>query len=621
MKKLIEKFKNLSKRTKIIILVALIVIILAGVTLSLYLVLGKEEKKSVLITQDNFTYKDGVLSILDANKAVVGKYSCKNKNIKNCYVAFTSTNDTFDKSFKMHKDNTVIEDRSSIYLNKYVFIHDNNKDQNEVILYDLKNNKKIGTFSNFKNVSNKSSKYIIVRLDNTTYLYNLETNEKVFNYDYIGNLYDDNKFIVSTEGKYKIVDESNKNVTGLIDEIKSYNSEYAVICKDKVYSLVDYKGNVIITGYDFIKPEESFISVIKDNVLNIVDYEGNSLIADSINLDSTNYNGNIIYDEDNILIDDKKAFAYSLDGVNLNVSLSNNNNYVYNLYEGLYNKNLNYYNYYDGVLYFFSDEDKTKLIGKYACNNKNSVNEETTFLTNCYLANDKDSDLSIPIFNNRYVFVTDVAVVFDDKTVKTFLYDLSSNKVLGNYIDVYSDSKNISGATSNGFSVNGTHYITAKNKESKLGILKVMTGNVSKVVNFSYDNLSILNDNYVIGQKDNKYVLLDYENNELTNDYNDKYYKILNDKNKFDVYSFGDNKKVLSESYSYINFYENFMVTISDANVLFVKDYNNVTLAGPIGVSSKLATVEVVGDSATITASSEVYKYNITASGWVRIEG
>jgi hypothetical protein len=81
----------------------------------------------------------------------------------------------------------------------------------------------------------------------------------------------------------------------------------------------------------------------------------------------------------------------------------------------------------NGKLYFYSDEDKENLIGKYTCKNKNDVTSKTTELTSCFVAKESkivnETSGYIPIFNNSYAFISDNnnVILYDLKTFSSII--------------------------------------------------------------------------------------------------------------------------------------------------------------------------------------------------------
>jgi hypothetical protein len=87
----------------------------------------------------------------------------------------------------------------------------------------------------------------------------------------------------------------------------------------------------------------------------------------------------------------------------------------------------------DGTLYFYSDLEKTDLIGTYKCENKNSVVSLESGFSNCMIA--KDSNLInnvevlgyIPIINENYAFIKDTKNGSTTETIVLYNFETEKN--------------------------------------------------------------------------------------------------------------------------------------------------------------------------------------------------
>ena len=86
-----EKWNNLTKKQKILTISIIILVLIVIIALILVLILKKDknkpvdkpdepEKPVVIVEEENYTYKDGNLLLLDKNKEELGTYECKNKD-------------------------------------------------------------------------------------------------------------------------------------------------------------------------------------------------------------------------------------------------------------------------------------------------------------------------------------------------------------------------------------------------------------------------------------------------------------------------------------------------------------------------------------------------------------
>ena len=190
--------------------------------------------------KENYIYQDGVLIFLNDNDEEIGKYTCNNKDENLCFVAYYNLEDNFDVEQNIYPDGAKIERRSTIYLDKYVFINDSkNNNDNTIKLYNIEEEKVEDNYSlvkgfndsNYVILKDTNGKYGVLLFDNDNYKELLE-----FSYDYVGELNKEAKFVVKTNNKYYIFNKNGKNESkGLPYEIKSYNNNYIVVYDDGYY--------------------------------------------------------------------------------------------------------------------------------------------------------------------------------------------------------------------------------------------------------------------------------------------------------------------------------------------------------------------------------------------------
>ena len=124
---------NLPKKKKTIILIIVSLLLVLIILLVLFLANLKkqeptplpieEETPKVIVEEENYRYEDGSLIFLDASKNELGSYKCTNEDDALCYVAyFDNTDDTFDTPKILAEDGKPWQERTKIFLNKYVFI-------------------------------------------------------------------------------------------------------------------------------------------------------------------------------------------------------------------------------------------------------------------------------------------------------------------------------------------------------------------------------------------------------------------------------------------------------------------------------------------------------------------
>lgn len=611
-----EKWKNLTKKQKIITITIIILVLILIITVILLLVLKgnnkkpKEETKKpeeniVIVEEENYTYKDGSLIFINKNKEELGTYECKNKDEKLCYVAYFSSEDEFDGLRYTYEDESNIERRSQIFADNYVFINDNNSElSGNITLYDIKEQKELGTYSLVKGF--KDSNYVIVK-DNVNKYGALEiTNEgpiekMTITYDYLGMINKDSKIVAKTNNKYFIYSKEGKlESKGFTNEIKNYNNNYIVI-DNGGKSLYDYKAKQVIEGkYDYISLLDEYVGLVQDNKLYIKDYKNNKYNEEGIELFNSYYNELNIYNNDKTLIETKYSYRINIIENNIEITYLNKNEKEKNvsllINDGKLSSNFTNLNYFDGKLYFYKEENKKTLLGTYSCTNKNTVEKDTKSLSSCYIASNKDNTGWLPIINERYVFIIDSL----DKENKTImLYDLKNNKTLSRYASINTSINPTENKIT--FISNNNLYIIAENKSNKYGVIKIET-EVKSVIPFNYKSINKLKDYYVTETSGNIYQLIDNNGNKVSEefgskivDYNGEFLKTEDNK----VYDF-KRTEINTEENLYVELKDDYYVIINKDKKLDIRKYNdkNFKLLNPVDI----------GDTTDYSNSFEVSK-------------
>ncbi len=392
-----SKWSMLPKKTKIIIIVSIVVVLLIVVLLLLYfLVFKKDEAENkkpeepvVIVEKDNYRYEDGFLVIVDEEKNELGTYECSNKNEELCYVAYYSNEDDFDVSEQVYENGVPIDFRSDVFDDKYVFIYDNvEKEDGNVILYDLENNEKVEEYALVKEID--GSLAIVKNSDDEYGVIDLTKNADAvidFDYDYLGYIVGSEALVGANNNNYILLsldgDELSSNIPG---EIKNFDSKNISVEIDGDYYIYNYKGvRMSEEAYDYIRFIDSYIIAADNRRLFAFDSDVYPLNMEGIRIDSNSYNTKLIFNDELRQTGKEEAFnAYINSG---SLRIEHDEEYVdINLAESAFNKNTPYVSYFQGKLYFYSDEEKTQSIGSYACSYANDVNSSTTELQNCFVA-------------------------------------------------------------------------------------------------------------------------------------------------------------------------------------------------------------------------------------------
>lgn len=546
-----------------------------------------EKLPDVVIEEENYTYKNGTLIFLNDGKKEIGKYTCKNKDEKKCYVAFKSNEDDFIGDQYLNQDGSKLETRSSIINGNFVFVVDNKKGaKDDIILYDIKAKKDLGEYKLVKQsainknaivLKDKDDKYGIIDLsgDKVNTLVN-------FVYDYAGLINNEmaNKYaVINKNGKYYITDFNEKLLSsGFNEKIVDYNDNFIVTKSlENNYKIYNYEGTELTpNNYLFIKISGDYYAALLENGLVVYDKDLVKYNEAPIGLTSTNYNRTYVFDANKQIISNEVAFEMEVNEEYISVTRGKANDLL-SIKDAKANKDRPFINYYNGILYFYSDASKEMLIGKYTCKNRNTEG----LLDHCTVAsstsvskNDLTYDIQtgiISILNNRFVFINDAV-----NTPNIYLYDLSVNKKLGPYQLV--ETSGLIGLNFDSKSADGS-YIIAKNTKNQYGLLKVNIASVDIILNFDYLELEKSGDNYIAKKANGKYVVIGKDGKEITKEisdkimsYNDKYVAAKSTSG-YKVYDY-EGKEIDSKTYTYVKLDKKYYVAIVDNHLLEIHEYD-----------------------------------------------
>lgn len=578
-------FSNLTKKQKIIFIVSISLIVLVIIFIIVYFFVIKKDKKvdeknipSVIVEKDNYIYNDGTLKFLDKDDKIVGEYECENKDENKCYVAYLTNETKTELPVYLDEKESLLQRRSQIYNNKFVFVQDGDL----INLYNFIDKKKEGTYKTIKIGSTKEN---IVAYTNEDDKYGvLLITEEVkqltkTNYDYIDIYKSDDTFIVMEGTSYYLIKDNNKISKEFSNEISAFNDKF-IVSNNTLY---DLNGNKVINDeFEYIILDDDFVFAISSRKMTIYDDNLNKLNEDEIKLKSFNYKTSYIFDEENVLKETKKPFEFTYSNGKLVITYDDKEKSI-NVYEGLFNSNLDFVNYFDGKLYFYSDEDKENLIGKYTCKNKNDVTSKTTELTNCFVAKESkivnETSGYIPIFNNSYVFISDKGTVV--------LYDLVNSKNLSEYklVDTGIGTEKVSHVSA----LNSLVY--CQNTSDGYGAITFGSNGPSGVIAFSdtkssepsgkTTSISFMKDLLLV-KREKKNFLYDKIGNEIASstfdilDYVSSYMLVKNN-DKYLVYSLKGT--ILSEEGKYIKLYDNYFALVKNDNSLNIYSYKDAKKA------------------------------------------
>ena len=592
-----SKWSKLSKKGKIIIIVSAVVLLVV-VALLLWLFVFKKDNKqneykepSVVLEKENYKYVDGKLIFLDENKKELGSYECKNKNENLCYIAYYSNEDDFDEFKKVYESGLEVSVASDIYKDEYVFVYDNEKKENgEVTLYNIKDNKNEGVYSLVKEVNKdkaivkKNDKYGIISFD--------EDSDVSLDYEYMGYILDSENLIVATNNNYKLISFDGKDVSKTVPgKIMSYDSDNISVKNGTSYHVYDYTGNMIIDKeFDYIRFADSYIIGANGKKLFAYDKNGNIMNMDGIKITSSEYNTKLIFNDELRQTGKEEAFTASVSGKTLKIEYGDEYTKI-NLSEGEVSSNMEYISYFQGKLYFYKDAQKTDFLGSYQCSYANNLSDSNQMLENCYLGkqsnivNNNEYTSYLPIYNNRYVFIADTKSPNTNDNI--VLYDLKNNKKLATYKSVDAGFET-SDTIVNFVNTAGT-LIAAKNTSDSFGLINIVSSSVDGVIPFkdkdtnaTNESIKIVNGYYITKRSDKTNHIYDTKGNEITKNmsiksdieaFESEHILVKNENGKYMVFDM--NGKVVSSEYNYILIDKEYYVSVDSENILGLYKYDS----------------------------------------------
>ena len=174
----------------------------------------------------------------------------------------------------------------------------------------------------------------------------------------------------------------------------------------------------------------------------------------------------------------------------------------------------------------------------------------------------------IPIYNNRYVFISDQSSVSDNKNI--IFYDLKDNKTLSTYLKVDAGYNNAKGeieqATANDI------IVFAFKPNSSYIVFKLNASGANPIIRNDKNASSVkyLGNNILAKYSDGTYHLFDIKGNEITKNLSDlkseivKYQSpnlLVKNNNKYQIYN-ADSGKVVSDEFDYIDLQSMYYVGI-----------------------------------------------------------
>lgn len=595
-----EKWNNLTKKQKILFIVLPILILLIIVGIIIYFVIFKNEKvpqpeeEQIIVENDNYRYENGKLIFIDKNERDIGSYECRNKDSEKCFVAKSDySTDSFERIISINENNEEINKNSPIYYNNFVFVQDGE----DIFLYNidtkesnlnLKNVKVYNTSKNLVVVENDVNKYGLLEITEEGHEYLIRPS-----YDNLGIVNNELVYLVAVDkDEHYIIDNKGKKISSKISaDIQSVNKNYIVAKNNNNYNLYSYKYDELLSDYDYIALHDGVISLVKSNKLYLIDDELNKLYEEGIKLSNNNYVKKYIYNN-NKLVETKKSYEIEINNNTASINIDGKIKNI-NMLEGIVSSNYSYMSYFDGKLYFYTDVEKTDLLGTYSCINKNNINSTNSTLINCNVFSINDSYSGI--YNNEYVFIYDNQTNTNAIDIKHYLYDLKEKKSKGTYSNIeilntdelvnspkpiYTSSSYILAVSATG--VNKGNY----------GVLEINSNNIVGKVKFEYKSITKENDYYIMNKTDDSYSIYNKEFDRISNEFTyiklyNNYYAAISD-NKLNIYSYTDLKSKLQNGIDILD---------TDFEIEFTTDKFIITIGDKIFNYSKQTGELIEGET------------------------
>ena len=252
---------------------------------------------------DYISYFDGKIYFYgdEEKNDVIGTYTCNNQN------SLVNIEDGLDNC-GVYADDLGI---SGIYNNEYVFIYDYNENEGEVYLYNIKEKKVKGTYSEIKIVNDK------------------ELGEK------IKPIYTSSSFIIaksatgSNKGNFGVLEINSEKVQGKIgfkyENIELIDKYYVLVSIDKTSSIYDKEFNKISNEFSYVKLFDKHYVGINNNKLNVFTYDSQKeILEEGINV--TNNDFQIDFTNGFIITVNNIKYSYDKDGKKVVESNNNNEN-------------------------------------------------------------------------------------------------------------------------------------------------------------------------------------------------------------------------------------------------------------------------------------------------------
>ncbi len=260
-------------------------------------------------------YFDNKLYFYDEKDILVGVYPCQYSYCDN------AENTIDDNSYSLNYDNSEYIKGNSLINNRYIFVSDtSSEEEKNAILYDLKENKLLATYTAKKEYQTSITNNIYFVKSVNGLWGALNINDKVsvlikLQYEYIGLL---NKkeneqlmadtFVVKNEDKWAIISNEEVLLSKYISEqIHNYNEWAIETLSNGEFNLYDYEGVAFNDEYRYklILFDRNYMEFITTtNKLFIYDFKNRKMLSSIMNLYGTDFSETALYPPYTVTIND-----------------------------------------------------------------------------------------------------------------------------------------------------------------------------------------------------------------------------------------------------------------------------------------------------------------------------
>jgi hypothetical protein len=263
-----------NKKSVLVLIIILMIIVLPCAGWGTYKHFVSGTKASDNNVNKSFKYNNKLYFYNNSN--LIGTYACTKSNCN--YASETIDDSNYDLNY--YNDNNI--DQVKMINNKYAFLIDSDSaDNNQIILYDIINNRISGTFSSVKDytIGIENNYYIIKNTDGLWGVVSLNDTPSLivpYSYNYIGlhNIIANNStkleadiFAVKDTTGWKLISNKNVDLTKYFSyPIYDYSAKYVALKNNNLYYLYDYSNNLVISfGYKDLKFIGEYVGVVNSS--------------------------------------------------------------------------------------------------------------------------------------------------------------------------------------------------------------------------------------------------------------------------------------------------------------------------------------------------------------------